>query len=162
MLKYVDVMIGLREIPDEISLCLNLSNCIFRCRNCHSSYLQENIGEPLTNEVLDELIKKNDGISCVCLMGGSNDIRSLNKLMAHCKREHPSLKRAVYLGNECFPTMLNLHLYDYVKLGSYKEKLGGLDSPNTNQRLKKITWINDEKFINPVINIEDLTYKFWK
>lgn len=160
MLKYVSFGLGFMEIPDEISLVISISQCPFKCKNCHTPYLQEDIGNELTNEVFDGLIEDYNGISCVCLLGGSGDIQALNKLMAHSKTKYPNIKRAVYLGNDCFPAMINLKLYDYIKIGHYDEKLGPLDSPTTNQKLKKITWVNDEKFANPVINIEDITYKF--
>ena len=39
MLKYVDSQITFREIPDEITLCINISNCPFRCKGCHSKEL---------------------------------------------------------------------------------------------------------------------------
>lgn len=161
MLKYVDAVIGLREIPDEISLCISISGCPMKCFGCHSSYLREDVGEPLTNEVLDELIKKNEGITCVCFMGGSNDIEELNLLAGHVCT-YPNLKVAVYLGNDCFPSNLSVYLFNYIKIGHYDEKLGGLDSPTTNQKLKEITWVKTEAFETPCINIKDITWKFFK
>jgi len=35
------------EVPREISLTLSISNCAYRCHNCHSPYLQQDIGQPL-------------------------------------------------------------------------------------------------------------------
>ena len=49
MLKYVDTKIVFREVPDEITLCINISNCPCHCKGCHSPYLAEDIGT-----VLDE------------------------------------------------------------------------------------------------------------
>ena len=58
MLKYHSTYIGFREIPDEISLCINLTNCPNNCKGCHSPWLLEDIGIPLTyNEILN-LIKR--------------------------------------------------------------------------------------------------------
>ena len=48
MLKYVDTLVSFQEIPDEISLCINLSNCPNNCPGCHSAYLKDDIGTPLT------------------------------------------------------------------------------------------------------------------
>ena len=73
MLKYVETFIGLREIPDEIALCINLSLCPNHCKGCHSSYLAKDIGEELTFEKLQELIKQNKGITTIALLGGDND-----------------------------------------------------------------------------------------
>ena len=44
MLKYVDTKVTFAEVPNEISLCINISNCPCKCHNCHSSYLAEDIG----------------------------------------------------------------------------------------------------------------------
>lgn len=78
MLKYVDTAITLLELPDEVTLCINLSNCPCHCKGCHSSYLAEDIGEILTATRLEKLIKKNDGITAVCFMGGDNDPKLVN------------------------------------------------------------------------------------
>ena len=69
MIKYVDTLVTFSEVPDEITLCINISNCICHCKNCHSSYLAEDIGEELTFKALDTLIKNNNGITCVAFMG---------------------------------------------------------------------------------------------
>ena len=64
MLKYVETLITFSEFPDEISLCINISNCPNACVNCHSSYLKEDIGTILDYKELDKLIdtfyKKDD------------------------------------------------------------------------------------------------------
>lgn len=80
MLKYVDTKVTFSEVPDEVSLCISLSMCPFKCKGCHSSYLQENIGTKLTEKVLISLIKNNPGITCICFMGGDNDIPKLIEL----------------------------------------------------------------------------------
>ena len=50
MLRYVDYDIVFQEIPDEVTLAINLSNCPNRCKGCHSPHLLENVGESLTEE----------------------------------------------------------------------------------------------------------------
>lgn len=71
MLKYVDSDIVFQEIPDEVTLAVNISNCPFRCSGCHSMHLWKDIGEPLTVDVIDGFINKYGGaITCVCFMGG--------------------------------------------------------------------------------------------
>ncbi len=64
MLKYVEKQVTFAEIPDEISLCINISNCPIRCKGCHSQHLWKDIGEPLTESSLRLLIEKNIGITC--------------------------------------------------------------------------------------------------
>lgn len=153
MLKYVDTEVTFSEIPNEISLCISLSGCPHRCKGCHSSYLQEDIGNELTEEVLDSLVKNNDGISCVCFMGGDNDLPRLHSLSKYIHKEF-NLKTAWYTGLEFTPTIDRpiVQNFDYIKTGPYIESFGPLTSPKTNQRFyKRIS----DKF-------EDITYLFYK
>ena len=39
MLKYLDTMVTFSEIPDEVTLCINLTNCPYHCPDCHSKEL---------------------------------------------------------------------------------------------------------------------------
>ena len=78
MLKYVGYDIVFREIPDETTLAINISNCPCHCKGCHSSYLAEDIGEPLTITRIEKLINENKGITAICFMGGDNDPKLIN------------------------------------------------------------------------------------
>ena len=78
MLKFVDFRVTFSEVPDEISLCINLSGCPHKCKGCHSEYLQQDIGTVLTTQMLDRIIESNDGVTCVCFMGGDNDLPKLH------------------------------------------------------------------------------------
>lgn len=78
MLKYVGYDIVFREIPDETTLAINISNCPCHCPGCHSSYLSEDIGEPLTITRIEKLINENKGITAICFMGGDNDPKLIN------------------------------------------------------------------------------------
>ena len=60
MLKYVDTKVTFAEVPNEISLCINITGCKIGCKNCHSSYLAEDIGEELNSLSLKELINNNN------------------------------------------------------------------------------------------------------
>ena len=55
MLKYADYDIVFQEIPNEVTLAINISNCPNRCVGCHSPYLMEDVGEEL-NGILASLI----------------------------------------------------------------------------------------------------------
>lgn len=149
MLKYKDVLVGFQEVPDEISLCINITNCPNNCIGCHSPYLAEDIGEELTPEELSRLITKNKGITCVCLMGGDNDPKQINSLAKVIKSLYP-YKVAWYSGSTKLSPKIIIHNFDYIKLGPYIEEFGPLNNPNTNQRMFKIP------------DLEDITYKFWK
>lgn len=149
MIKYIlqDTMVVFSEIPDEITLAINISNCQNHCIGCHSPYLRENLGDELTEEVLHDLITNNSGISCVCFMGEGNDSEALINLAQYIRREFSDLKTALYSGRESVEDEL-YDIFDYIKTGPYIEALGPLNAPSTNQRLYK--------------NKEDITYKFWK
>lgn len=151
-MKYVDAVITFREVPEEVSLCISISGCKIHCKGCHSKYLWGDIGTPLTCDELVLLIDRNSGISCVCFMGG--DIDALDSLFSLVHTLYPTLKIAWYTGESNIPldnpTIKHL---DYIKIGPYKEECGGLDNPNTNQRLYQKD--KNGEFI-------DITYKFWK
>ena len=72
-MKYTDTMVTFSEVPDKISLCINISGCPNRCPGCHSPELWEDIGTELNEDSLTKLINKNEGITCVCFMGGDAD-----------------------------------------------------------------------------------------
>ena len=65
MLKYVDTKVVFREVPDEVTLAINISNCPNSCPGCHSSYLSEDIGEVLTITRIKKLLKENEGVNFV-------------------------------------------------------------------------------------------------
>ena len=58
MLKYVNTGVVFQEIPDEVTLAVNIANCPCHCPGCHSKYLWENIGKPLTPMVIDQMLKQ--------------------------------------------------------------------------------------------------------
>ena len=72
-MRYLNYQVVFKEVPDEVTLSINITNCPYRCPGCHSPYLQEDVGEELTFETLSYLIEKNKGITCVCFMGGRQE-----------------------------------------------------------------------------------------
>ena len=87
MLKYVNSGIVFQEIPDEVTLSINISNCPCRCPGCHSKYLWADTGEPLTTEVLDQFIRDyGTDITCVCFMGGDAEPEYVNQLALYMHR----------------------------------------------------------------------------
>lgn len=154
MLKYVNTGIVFQEIPDEVTLSVNLSNCPCRCPGCHSQYLWQNIGEPLTPMVLESFMKTyGDDITCVCFMGGDADPVYVNALARYLHREHPQLKVAWYSGRAAVPANVCKRDFDYIKLGPYIEHLGCLKDRTTNQRLYKRASGDD---------FQDITSRFWR
>ena len=161
MIKYTDTQIGFREFPGEISLLINISNCHWHCPGCHSPELWEDIGTELTKEELDNLIKSNEGITCVGFMGGEE--KEINELASFIKNKYPELKVGVYSGGYSV-AHFDFSVLDYIKIGAYMEEYGPLNNPNTNQKMFKLV-VNSSSFIkdkNRFKEMKDITYKFWK
>ena len=157
MLKYVETLVSFSEVPDEITLCINISQCPNNCKGCHSPWLREDIGEDLNIESLYNLINKNKGVTCICFMGGDQDPAEISNLAFAVKlRSDYPYKTAWYSGKQHIPDELNVSDFDYIKVGPYIEKFGGLDNPNTNQIMYKVDNNNGK------ISIVDITSKFWK
>ena len=152
MLKYVDTMVTFSEIPDEITLCINISNCPCHCIGCHSSYLANDIGIVLGSTELMWLIGCSAGITCVSFMGGDNSPVDINNLAKLVRETSPKIKIAWYSGRQELSKDIDLKNFDIIKLGPYIEELGPLTKNTTNQRFYKV--INNE--------LIDNTYLFWK
>lgn len=130
-IKYVIDEVVFREFPDEVTLALNISGCPNHCPGCHSSYLANDIGTELTEDVLDKLINDNKGITCIGFMGGDNNPKEVVRLSMYVKEKYPNLHTGWYSGREVFP--LHHGTFDYIKLGPWKEECGPLTSKTTNQ-----------------------------
>lgn len=156
-MKYTDILIGFREIPDEISLCINISNCPYKCKNCHSPQLQSDIGKELNAQELENIVNNNkqNDFTCICLMGGDADILFINDLGKEI--HNLGYKSCWYSGREHIPEEIDYRNFDYIKYGPYIEEKGPLDNPNTNQKMIKIINYNDG-----VSESEDITYKFYR
>lgn len=152
MLKYVDTKVVFAEIPDEITLAINISGCPCNCKGCHSSYLAEDIGEPLDLQHLTNLIDSNKGITCVGLMGGDANPSEVDDIAQDIKEYYPELKVGWYSGRQELNKDIELSNFDYIKLGPYIEEFGPLNSKTTNQRFYKV---NGKELV-------DITSRFWK
>lgn len=164
-MKYYNSDIVFQEIPDETTLAINITGCPIHCEGCHSKWLWEDAGMPLYEEEegdddaanpfrgLDEIVGKYAGdISCVCFMGGDQAPETVELMAMRLRRMYPALKVGWYSGRpaplspagelftavqEAVP-MIDITLFDFIKLGPYVAELGGLRSPSTNQRLYRI------------------------
>ena len=149
-MKYADTKVVMREVPDEITLAINISNCPCHCKGCHSSYLAQDIGEDLSIERLTQLGTEAEGITCIAFMGGDADPKRVNRL-AKWVKEELDLKVCWYSGRDTISDGINLENFDYIKVGRYDEFLGPLNSRTTNQRLYKVM---DSRLF-------DITNRFW-
>ena len=150
MIKYVPDMtsVVLEEIPDRVSLAVEISNCRGTCVGCHSPFLRKDIGRELTNEIIDELVHSNFGVNCFLFLGEGRDPEALLDLADHVRSL--GLEVAVYSGRELVEDIFWDH-FDYIKLGPYVSEFGPLNDPSTNQRLYRIREGRPE----------DITSRFW-
>lgn len=154
VLKYVNTGIVFQEIPDEVTLAINISNCPCHCPGCHSQYLWMDVGEPLTTAIIERFIHDyGSEITCICLMGGDAEPESVNGLAKFIHREYPKYKVGWYSGRSVISSRIRKSDFDYIKLGPYIAHLGCLKDRTTNQRLYKR--VMGEDFI-------DITARFWK
>lgn len=178
MIKYTNTQIVLSEIPDEITLAINISGCPNNCIGCHSSYLLQDIGEELNNLILMDLISASEGITCVAFMGGDRSPEDISSLAYFIKSYYNNtIKVAWYSGktstkwfseyakkSEILPNEpwvpVDNRWFDYIKLGPYIEEFGPLNKKTTNQRMYKNTGLSSST--HRLIGWEDITYKFWK
>ena len=148
MIKYIPELtdIVLEEIPDKVTLAVEISNCRGSCVGCHSPFLKDDIGVELTPRIIDKLIDDNFGVNCFLLLGEGRDPEALLRIAAHLRAAHPDLERAVYSGRtEVEPEIYAA--FDYVKVGPYMAERGPLNEPTTNQRL--------------YYHGKDITSRFW-
>lgn len=144
------------EVPDEVTLALNLADCPNNCPGCHSPELRMPIGTELTYGILKELIDSNDGITCISFMGGDKFPEDINWLAQLVHTEYAgTIKTSWYSGKQDISSKIELRNFDYIKVGPYKSDLGPLNNPKTNQRMFMIDHKNNH-------NLVDITNKFWK
>ena len=155
-MKYADVKVVFREVPEELTLAVNISGCPVKCHGCHSSYLVKDIGEILDRESLGRLIESNKGITCVSFMGGDADPAFIRELSFWVKQTFPGLKTCWYSGRDLENARPVLDSLDFVKVGPFIDEFGPLDSETTNQRFYRI--LQTEK--GP--SLTDWTFKFRK
>lgn len=159
-LKYFSYTIALQEVPDEVSLIVNISGCPYHCDGCHSDYLRKYEGRYICEDI-KEIIRKYEGlITCVCFMGGDQNCAELVELL---RIVHDyNLKTCLYTGannvsNDLHRAMEHL---DYVKIGSYNKELGDLSSVTTNQyMLKKISNTSWENITNKFTRSKGKSYE---
>lgn len=140
-LKFQGYAIVLQEVPDEITLAFSISGCPHRCEGCHSPNLWEYKGEVLKDKIKTTIEQYKDYITCVCFMGGDQNINELIELCGLIKDVY-GLKICIYSGENTidkFVPLINNNTLDYLKIGRYDKTLGGLDCVNTNQRMYKFT-----------------------
>lgn len=156
MLKYVTSDVVFQEVPDEVTLAIDIANCPCHCKGCHSPFLWKDEGVELTEDSLWELIMPYEGeLTCIGFMGGDIAPTEVAHLAGFVHRRfNGTLKTAWYSGRQTLPPGVDTSVFDYIKLGPYIEEKGALKSETTNQRLYRRNNV-DGKW-------EDITYRFWR
>lgn len=152
-LKYLGYTVAFQEVPDEVSLIINISGCPHKCEGCHSKYLWEYDGSYISNDLQKLINGYKDYITCVCFMGGEQNVEELKQLLISVKLA--GYKTCLYSGlhTEDIKQLSELYnVLDYLKIGDYQKDKGGLNEKTTNQKFYKIQ--------NNVLT--DLTYIFQK
>ena len=130
-----------QEVPNEISLCFSITGCKIGCKGCHSIELwQAENGIALTNQSFMQWLKKYQGlISCVVFFGGEWQPNTLIEKLLIAK--NLGLKTCLYSGEEAGEKHIDLRIIqhlNFLKTGPWKEALGGLESPITNQIFRNV------------------------
>lgn len=145
MLKYLYCKELFSEIPGEISLGISISGCQIRCSGCHSRELWEDKGTPLNVQSVATLLQQHKGITCLLLLGGEHNIPALTELFQYA---HQQVKTAWYCGLDILPKEHQdiIQYLDFLKLGHYDPRYGGLNQTTTNQHLYSIEHQGDGNY----------------
>ena len=141
MLYYTETALSPFEVPGESAICIYISGCPNRCISCHYPELQQDdYGDVLSENFPDIIDLYLHQATCVCFLGegkgGREERAELLEYAAYAKAK--GLKSCLYCGRNIQKEDW-MNAFDYIKLGSYQEKSGALDSPSTNQRMLKRT-----------------------
>ncbi|MCI1719855.1 MAG: anaerobic ribonucleoside-triphosphate reductase activating protein [Bacteroidales bacterium] len=108
MLKCFNYDIVCQEIPDEVTLAVNISGCPIRCPGCHSKWLWEDRGDELNEETVGILMKRYGAdITCFCFMGGDAEPEEVLRLANFLKSKYPKIKTGWYSGRSTLPDAAN-------------------------------------------------------
>ena len=145
LIPVVSTGVTLNEIPNKIAYFIELGNCQNRCAGCHSPHLQQPLSPnemtPVDTIVDDAAQALQKGAQACVVMGGTtNDIED-DTLVYLLKSIGYFFPVCLYSGDddeEHDKGIAEAGLCRWLKTGSYKEELGGLTSPTTNQRFYRL------------------------
>ena len=134
MIKYLPELtsVVLEEIPDKVSLAVEITQCQGSCVGCHSPFLRKDIGEELTEAAITAMVQDNYGVNCFLFLGEGRAPEALLRLARHARSL--GLETALYSGRTTVEETF-FDVFDYVKTGPFIPEKGPLNNPGTNQRL---------------------------
>ena len=139
MLYYSEFGLSHLEVPGESSLCIYISGCINNCPRCHYPELQlVHYGDKLAEYFRDIVDLYFSQTTCVCFLGeGESTSEDRSELVSYARYVHAAgLKTCLYSGRDADLEEW-MAVFDYIKVGSYREELGPLNSSTTNQKFFK-------------------------
>lgn len=160
MIKYLgDATTTFSEFPDEIALCVNISNCPGTCECCSEPELREDVGVELTIEEIDRLISTHPGITLFGFMGGDNDPETIYKLSKYIHTTY-QIKTGMYSGKDYLIDYLAHELNCY-KIGHFIIPKGPVeDWPKQNCGPLTFPFSNQLYFERDGTKLINATYKF--
>lgn len=119
------------EVPGEVSLTFGVSGCTNNCPGCSWATLDTE-GDELTEDAYRKILGYHEGLAtCVTFLGGEWTPEIESYLMIASEY---GFKTCLYTGLDDVAYVDHLvPLLNYLKVGKYREELGGLDSEKTNQ-----------------------------
>lgn len=168
LIPVVDTGVTLNEAPHHVSFFIELGECQAHCKGCHSPHLANHVENKTT---LEDLVAKADtamdkGCNAIVLMGGTTHGISDDDLITIINELAGVAPLCLYSGSDDYEHdiyIANHSMLTWLKTGGYKESLGGLNNPTTNQKfLKKEYKTTITGFTNVDISHEwlDLTEEF--
>jgi len=130
---YYNFQVVLQEVPGEVSLCFSISGCPLRCDGCHSPFLWKvGNGNLLSLERFEQILVQYENLaSCVLFMGGEWHEKTLVSFLNLANKR--SYKTCLYTGETQVSDAILKEL-TWLKTGQWERHLGGLSSPDTNQK----------------------------
>lgn len=144
--RYAGYSVTLAEMPGHIALVFSLTGCKIGCEDCHSKHLWEDVGPELTAGTIASIARHYEGLIDGIVFLGDIEEEDFDPLLSMAKKF--GLTTCIYTGKKFRDCHTYFKHFDFVKYGEYRRDLGGLESPNTNQRYVRSS------------NMEDLTYLF--
>lgn len=135
--------VTMTEIPDHVALFVNVGQCECHCKGCHSSYLwdTEECERMTPGQLFDVIGSYKDLIDTVVFMGGNRNCMDFEEFAEEVLKPVKELGYhvGIYLGAwDATDLFIAAQYCRYVKVGLYRENLGGLESPTTNQIFMEI------------------------
>lgn len=161
--------ITINEVPDRMSVYFEIGECRQNCKGCHSPHLHTQIKDKMSVADMKSYAQRmiNEGANAIVILGGTTNGLSLVDMKNIIDTLSDVAPVCLYSGTD--DKDINEWITDHtgvnwIKTGSYKEDLGGLQSPKTNQRFYRVCVSYCYDMFGTITscrpNLIDETYKF--